>query len=157
MKHNLIVLLGPTATGKTKLGSKLAYSFNGEIISADSRQVYKMMDIGTGKDLADYCVGDVKISYHLIDVVEPFDEFDLYKFNTLFYNLFNKITLNNKTPFLIGGTSLYLYSIIKGYNLIPVNFESDEYKTLNGLSEEELKKKIASVGYRFTQHNRFNK
>ena len=142
MSYNLIIILGPTATGKTKLGAKLAYAFNGEIISADSRQVYKTMDIGTGKDLGEYTIENINIPYHLIDIIEPFSEFDLFKFNTLFYESYNDINQSKKLPFLVGGTSLYLYSIIKGYNLAPVDFESEEYIKLSCLSIEELKEII---------------
>src|SRR3990172_8037904 len=83
--HNLIVILGPTATGKTKLAAKLANEFNGEIISADSRQVYRRMDIGTGKDYDDYLVDGKKTPYHLIDIIETSEEFNLFFFKEYFY------------------------------------------------------------------------
>ena len=86
MKFNLITILGPTATGKTRLAVQLAEYFNGEIISADSRQVYRGMNIGTGKDLSDYIINDKQIPYHLIDVIDPTEEFDLYKFQQKFFS-----------------------------------------------------------------------
>ena len=95
MSHNLITILGPTATGKTRLAAKLAKEFNGEIISADSRQVYREMDIGTGKDLEDYTVDELQIPYHMIDILDPTEEFDVYKFNRLFYEIHREI-IDNK-------------------------------------------------------------
>ena len=102
--EKLIVVLGPTAVGKTKFAAKLASNFNGEIISADSRQVYIGMDIGTGKDYEDYLINGSAINAHLIDVIEPRDEFDLYKFTSLFKIAFKDICSRRKLPFLVGGT-----------------------------------------------------
>src|SRR3970282_37290 len=107
MDYNLITILGPTATGKTKLAAQLAYKLNGEIISADSRQVYKGMDIGTGKDFSDYLVEGFRVPYHLIDIAEPRSEFNLFLFIEHFKEAFNTITSKNKKPFLTGGTGLY--------------------------------------------------
>lgn len=145
MKYNLIIILGPTAVGKTRLAALLAHRFNGEIISADSRQVYKEMDIGTGKDLDDYIVGGSVMPHHLIDVIEPAKEFNLYRFNKLFDKAYNEIISKNKTPFLVGGTGLYLHSIIKGYNLEEVEFESAAHDELNSLPVEELRTKLKSL------------
>src|SRR4030066_1039178 len=108
MNCNLITILGPTATGKTKLAAQLAHRFNGEIISADSRQVYKGMDIGTGKDFSDYFVNDHKIPFHLIDIADPDSEFNLFEFILHFKDAFNKIISKKKIPFLTGGTGLYI-------------------------------------------------
>ncbi|GBD89852.1 tRNA dimethylallyltransferase [bacterium BMS3Abin04] len=130
MKYELITILGPTAVGKTRLAALLAHKFNGEIISADSRQVYKRMNIGTGKDLEDYVVNGGTIKYHLIDIFEPTEEFNVYLFQKLFYNSFNKIQSNGKLPFLVGGTGMYLSSILSSYNLPEVNFESQKQKEL---------------------------
>lgn len=138
MTYNLITILGPTATGKTKLAIKLAYYFNGEIISADSRQVYKRMNIGTGKDLADYEIEGTKIPYHLIDIVEPTDEFNLFSFKEKFWESYSEIINKNKVPFLVGGTGLYLASILQKYYLKKVDFKKD-YDYLNSFSEEKLK------------------
>jgi tRNA dimethylallyltransferase len=138
MKYELITILGPTAVGKTGLAAKLAYRFNGEIISADSRQVYKGMDIGTGKDLTDYTVNDVKIPYHLIDILKPTEEFNLFRFKKEFDAAFNNIKKSNHIPFLVGGTGLYLSAILKGYNLVDVDFSGERYDLLMNLREDEL-------------------
>jgi len=139
MNYNLITILGPTAVGKTSLGANLANKFNGEIISADSRQVYKGMDIGTGKDLADYNVNGSQVSFHLIDVISPEEEFDLYKFTRHFSTIFKEVTSRGKTPFLVGGTGLYLHSILSNYHLSSVEFDSSRADKLKKLSEDELK------------------
>lgn len=145
MKYNLITILGPTAVGKTRLAALLAHRFNGEIISADSRQVYKGMDIGTGKDLDDYIVEGNVVPHHLIDVIEPAEEYNLYLFHKMFFEAYNKIIARNNTPFLAGGTGLYLHSVIKGYNLEEVEFENAAYEKLNSLSIEELQTKLKSL------------
>lgn len=138
MNYELITILGPTAVGKTRLAALLARKFNGEIISADSRQVYKRMNIGTGKDLEDYIVNGETVKYHLIDILEPTEEFNVYLFQELFYNSFNKIQSNGKLPFLVGGTGMYLSSILSSYNLPKVNFESGRREGLNKKSKKEL-------------------
>ncbi|HVO75214.1 MAG TPA: tRNA (adenosine(37)-N6)-dimethylallyltransferase MiaA [Ignavibacteriaceae bacterium] len=139
MRSRLIVILGPTATGKTRLSARLAYEFNGEIISADSRQVYKGMDIGTGKDLNDFLVEGKKIKYHLIDIIKPSEEFNLYLFIKYFNQSFNKIIKKEKIPFLVGGTGLYISSVLQKYNLKQADFSSRKKKELQRLSIEELK------------------
>jgi len=133
MPSKLIVILGPTATGKTKLSALLAYEFHGEIISADSRQVYKGMDIGTGKDLKDFFVENKKIESHLIDIVEPSEEFNLYLFIKYFNRAFNEITGRGKLPFLVGGTGLYINSVLKQYSLKQADFSSMKKKDLEAL------------------------
>jgi tRNA dimethylallyltransferase len=135
----LITILGPTAVGKTKFASKLAYNFDGEIISADSRQVYIGMDIGTGKDYEDYIVNNTKIRTHLIDVVKPECEFNLYLFTRIFKNSFNEIIQNKKLPFLVGGTGLYLSAIIQKYHLNEADFNSNRAKELASFTEDELR------------------
>ena len=135
---DLITILGPTATGKTKLAARLAKDLNGEIISSDSRQVYKYMNLGTGKDMDDYMVGDTNIPYHLIDITEPTDEYNLYKFVIDFYSAYNKINNIGKIPFLVGGTGLYLSSIIQNYKLKETDFSSARKKELELFSEPEL-------------------
>ena len=139
MDYNLITILGPTATGKTKLAAKLAYKFSGEIISADSRQVYKGMDIGTGKDLSDYVVNGNKIPYHLIDIVEPEVEYNLYLFITHFKEAFKKLISKNKKPFLTGGTGLYISSVIQDYKIKKADFNEAKINKLSGLPIEELR------------------
>lgn len=138
MQYDLITILGCTATGKTKLAIQLAEYFNGEIISADSRQVYRNMNIGTGKDLSDYSINGKHIPYHLIDVINPDEEFDVYKFQQLFYNAFDVITSRNKLPFLVGGTGMYLSSILQNYNLSKADFEKTQQE-YSSFSDEELK------------------
>ena len=138
MKYDLISILGCTATGKTKLAVQLANHFNGEIISADSRQVYKRMNIGTGKDLSEYTINGKSIPYHLIDVIDPKKEFDLYKFQQLFYKSFEDIKSRNKLPFLVGGTGMYLSSILQNYTLNKAEFEKVN-QDLSALSDEKVK------------------
>lgn len=112
-KPKVLVILGPTASGKTSLGVKLASKLKGEIISADSRQVFRGMDIGTGKDLGEYG----KIPYHLIDVVNPEEEFNLAKYQKLVGKAIKDILSRGKLPIIVGGTGLYLQAIVDGYNL----------------------------------------
>lgn len=132
--YNSIIITGPTASGKTALAAQLAYALNGEIISADSRQVYKNLNIGTGKDLAEYTVNNLPIKYHLIDAAEVGTHFHLYDFITHFYGAFQAITEQQKLPIICGGTGLYLDAIIKKHELaaIPNNFELRlQLETLN--------------------------
>ncbi len=132
--YNSIIITGPTASGKTALAAQLAYALNGEIISADSRQVYKKLNIGTGKDLAEYNVNNTPINYHLIDVAEVGTHFHLYDFITHFYGAFQAIAKQQKLPIICGGTGLYLDAIIKKHELaaIPNNFELRlQLETLN--------------------------
>jgi len=117
-KKDLIVILGPTATGKTNLAAQLAHQIDGEIISADSRQVYKGMDVGTGKDLGDFKVDGVEIPFHLIDIVEAGTEYNLFKYQTDFLNAFKDINSRGKRAILCGGTGMYIEAAIKGYRLI---------------------------------------
>ncbi len=145
MRYELITVLGPTAVGKTRLAVRLAGEFNGEIISADSRQVYKYMDIGTGKDLDEYVINGRKIEYHLINIIEPAAEFNLYLFQKKFFEAFDKIKSKNKIPFLVGGTGLYLSSVLQGYNLPEVNFDKDRMAALQKLSKNELRNKLKSL------------
>jgi tRNA dimethylallyltransferase len=136
MHYNLLTVLGPTATGKTRLATNLAEALNGEIISADSRQVYKGMDIGTGKDLEEF--KDKNINYHLIDICEPTEEYNLFKFSKDFADAFEHITKKNKLPVLVGGSGLYLSSVLQNYNLPPLKNEEKELQELNKLTREEL-------------------
>ena len=152
MHYNLITILGPTAAGKTRLAALLANEFNGEIISADSRQVYRRMDIGTGKDYGDYKVGRSIIPYHLIDIEEPAGEFNLYLFREAFFNAFRLITRKNKIPFLAGGTGLYISSIINNYELVPVAENPERTAELNKLNMDELRGILADLNPRL--HNK---
>ncbi len=135
---NIIVILGPTASGKTKLGVQLAANFNGEIVSADSRQVYCGMDIGTGKDLKEYEANNKKIKHHLIDVVNPKDDFNLSKYQKLAYTSINDIIKRNKLPIIVGGSGLYLQAIVDGYNLSAESPLQEERFELEKLSVNDL-------------------
>lgn len=131
---NLITILGPTASGKTKLAVNLASLFDGEIISADSRQVYQFMDLGTGKDLDEYG----SIPYHLIDIVNPKNEYNLFKFSQDFCHSFHDINNRKKQPFLVGGTGMYLDSVLNRYNLTIANIDKNTRQDLEKKSEGEL-------------------
>ena len=138
MSYNLITILGPTATGKTELAVKLAHHYNGEIISADSRQVYRGMDIGTGKDISEYLIDGQKINYHLIDIADPSEEFNLFRFKKNFTGCFREIGSKNKIPFLTGGTGMYLSAVIQNYNLKIADRSDEKLKELNTLSDNQL-------------------
>ena len=137
-ENKIIVVLGPTAVGKTKFAVNLASKFSGEIISADSRQVYIGMDIGSGKDLNEYYINDQKIQTHLIDIIKPNCEFNLYLFQKLFYIAQQEISSRNNLPFLVGGTGLYLSSVIQKYSLPIINFNSERASELETHSADKL-------------------
>lgn len=154
--RKMITILGPTASGKTTLAAHLAAKTGAEIISADSRQVYRGMDIGTGKDLADYVVDGKKIPYHLIDICEPGTKYNLFRYQEDFLNAYEDIRNRGVEPILCGGTGLYIEAVLKGYSLSPVpqNAELRERLASKSLEEltamlVELKKKTGS-----TMHNR---
>ena len=139
----MITILGPTASGKTPLAAALAKEIDGEIISADSRQVYRRMDIGTGKDLEEYVVGrqesgDRRIPYHLIDIVEPGTKYNLFQYQQDFFDAYNNIIGKGKTPILCGGTGLYIEAVLKGYKLSPVPQNQELRDRLEGKSLTEL-------------------
>ena len=113
----MITILGPTASGKTSLAVRLANQFNGEIISADSRQIYKGMDIGTGKDISEYIINKKKIKYHLIDIINPDQNYSVFQFKIDFNQSYNEIQSNGKNIFLCGGTGLYIESILLNYEI----------------------------------------
>ena len=119
-KYDLITILGPTASGKTPLAAALAYKLDTEIISGDSRQVYRRMDLGTGKDLEDYVVNGQQIPYHLIDIVDPGYKYNVFEFQRDFLNAYDQVRWKEKIPILCGGTGMYLESVLKGYRLLPV-------------------------------------
>lgn len=136
----MITILGPTASGKTSLAAALAYEIGGEIISADSRQVYRGMTIGTGKDLDDYSVNGHKIGYHLIDIAEPGDKYNIYEYQRDFHKVYSELMQRNVHPILCGGSGLYIESVLKGYSLstVPQNpklRQSLSDKTLDELTE----------------------
>ncbi|MFW5831931.1 MAG: tRNA (adenosine(37)-N6)-dimethylallyltransferase MiaA [Prolixibacteraceae bacterium] len=138
MKYNLITILGPTATGKTGLAAHLADRINGEVISADSRQVYRGMDIGTGKDYGDYFVNGKEIPSHLVDIEDAGAHYNVYRFQSDFVNVFENIHSGNKFPVLCGGSGLYLEAVLRNYKLIHVPPNKKLRKELEGKSLEEL-------------------
>jgi tRNA dimethylallyltransferase len=139
-KFSLITILGPTACGKTKLAVNLAAKVNGEIISADSRQVYRAMDIGTGKDLSEYNLRGLDVPYHLIDIADAGYKYNVFEYQKDFIESYNDIIIRNKQPILCGGTGLYLESVLRNYDLAPVPENPElrkelEKKPLNELEE----------------------
>ncbi|MBQ3698954.1 MAG: tRNA (adenosine(37)-N6)-dimethylallyltransferase MiaA [Prevotella sp.] len=138
----MITILGPTASGKTPLAAALAKEIGGEIISADSRQVYRRMDIGTGKDLADYQLSSdgqtVTIPFHLIDIAEPGTKYNLFQYQQDFFDVYNNIIGRGVVPILCGGTGLYIEAVLKGYHLSPVPQNPELRQRLEGKSLEEL-------------------
>ncbi|TSA26607.1 MAG: tRNA (adenosine(37)-N6)-dimethylallyltransferase MiaA [Bacteroidetes bacterium] len=135
---NLLVVLGPTASGKTHLAVRLACELNGEIISADSRQVYRGMDIGTGKDLQEYEIDGHKIPYHLINSVDPGYEYNVYEFQQDFLKAYESITERGRIPILCGGTGLYIESVLTGYRLPKLEPNPELESMLESKSTAEL-------------------
>lgn len=134
----LITILGPTASGKTALAARLAHRLSGEIISADSRQVYRGMDIGTGKDLADYVVDGAAVPYHLIDIREAGAKYNLFEYQQDFMRVYDDMQRRGVQPILCGGTGLYIEAVLKGYALSPVPRNDALRSELEGKSLEEL-------------------
>ena len=137
----MITILGPTASGKTPVAARLAAEIGGEVISADSRQVYRRMDIGTGKDLEDY--GDVP--YHLIDIVEPGTKYSLFQYQQDFFDVYQQIRSRGAVPILCGGTGLYIEAVLKGYHLSPVPQNPELRAALEGKSLAELTQMLAEL------------
>ncbi len=150
--YPLLILLGPTASGKTKLAVRLAERFASEIISADSRQVFKGMDIGTGKDLDEYKIPSGNIPYHLIDIKRAGEHYNVNEFKDDFYEVFEKLTDRQILPILCGGTGMYIHSILQNqeYTAIPVNEKLREELMLSTLSD--LEDKLAAYPIAFTGH-----
>lgn len=136
--YNLLTILGSTASGKTSLAAHFAYKHNGEIISADSRQVYKNMDIGTGKDREDYFIKGKKIPCHLIDIVEAGSKYNVYQYQNDFMPVFNDILKRKKLPVLCGGSGMYIEAIVKNYKLINVPVNKELRDQLEDKSMEKL-------------------
>ncbi|MFO7937155.1 MAG: tRNA (adenosine(37)-N6)-dimethylallyltransferase MiaA [Kiritimatiellia bacterium] len=134
----MITILGTTATGKTRLAVKVARSMNGEIISADSRQVYRRMDIGSGKDLSEYGTGSNAVAYHLIDIVEPGTEFNIFDYQHAFLDAYNDILNRNKRAVFCGGSGMYLDSVINRYRLVKVERDSALRVIMEKESDEQL-------------------
>ena len=145
----MITILGPTASGKTPLAAALANEIGGEIISADSRQVYRRMDIGTGKDLADYILKindeSLKIPYHLIDICEPGTKYNLFQYQQDFFDVYQDIRNRGVVPILCGGTGLYIEAVLKGYKLSPVPQNPELRSKLEGKTLVELTEMLVEL------------
>lgn len=154
--QKMITILGPTASGKTSVAAALALRTGGEIISADSRQVYRRMDIGTGKDLSDYTIGDVHIPYHLIDIAEPGTKYNLFQYQQDFHTAYNDIRNRGKLPILCGGTGLYIEAVLGGYSLSPVPQNQQLRESLEGKSLDELTQMLVELKQKngSNMHNR---
>ena len=144
----MITILGPTASGKTPVAAALARRTEGEIISADSRQIYRRMDIGTGKDLADYTVDGHKIPYHLIDIAEPGTKYNLFQYQQDFHNVYDDIYTRGKLPILCGGTGLYIEAVLGGYQLSPVPQNPELREKLASKSLDELTQMLKELKLR---------
>ncbi|MDH6342747.1 tRNA dimethylallyltransferase [Parabacteroides sp. PFB2-12] len=142
--YQLITLLGPTASGKTPFAAALAAHLDTEIISADSRQIYRSMDIGTGKDLADYVVNGKQIPYHLIDIHPPGYQYNVFEYQHDFFRAFKEISNRGKLPLLCGGTGMYIEAVLNGYKLLDVPQNPPLRESLKGKSLEELEGILAS-------------
>jgi len=143
--HDLITILGPTASGKTGLAAALAAQIDGEVISADSRQVYRGMDLGTGKDLDDYIVDGKQVPCHLIDIADPGEEYNVFRFQQDFLNAYDDIRARGKKAILCGGTGMYLESVILGYEMSDVTRNEELRQELEFLSDVELIARLRSV------------
>ncbi|MCX6267953.1 MAG: tRNA (adenosine(37)-N6)-dimethylallyltransferase MiaA [Bacteroidetes bacterium] len=134
----MLTILGPTATGKTALAARLAFELNGEVISADSRQVYRGMNIGTGKDYDDYRVNGVQVPFHLIDIVDPGYEYNIFEYQKDFLNAYLDILARKKLPILCGGSGMYLEAVLKGYRLASSGKDDEYLASLQDKPEEQL-------------------
>lgn len=149
--YQLITVLGPTASGKTPFAVALAHKLNTEIISADSRQVYRSMDIGTGKDLSEYTVNGKTIPYHLIDIHNPGYKYNVFEFQHDFFRVYESVKSQGKLPILCGGTGMYIEAVLKGYKLLDVPENKELRERLNGKSLQELETILADYK---TLHNK---
>ena len=149
--YNLLVILGPTASGKTSVAAHWAYRNGGEIISADSRQVYRGMTIGTGKDYADYVVDGCPVPYHCIDIADAGDQYNVYEYQKDFLKAYNDILNRGKIPILCGGSGMYIEAAVNGYQLIQVPVNEKLRKELETKTDKELEALLASLK---TLHNR---
>ena len=140
MNYELITILGPTASGKTPLAAQLCKRIGGEVISADSRMVYRGMTIGSGKDIDDYIVDGEPIPYHIIDIHDAGYRFNVYEYQCAFQNAFMDITARNRIPVMCGGTGLYIEAVLKGYHLGPISFPERRSLNIGVKIERELRR-----------------
>ena len=145
MEYNLIVILGPTASGKTRLAVRLAGELCSEIISADSRQVYRGMNIGTGKDLSEYVVDGVSVPYHLIDIVDPGHEFNVFEYQRRFFECFSEISGRGILPIMVGGSGLYIESVLRRYRMLDVPENVSLRKELETKDMETLVRRLLEL------------
>lgn len=144
MQEPIITVLGPTATGKTKVAVRLAAELNGEIVSADSRQIYRRMDIGTGKDLSDYSYEGQDIPFHLIDIEEPGVEYNVFRYQQAAFDAMRLIKERGKRIILCGGSGMYIEAILRGYRLFLVPENDELRERLSSMTDDELTKILAS-------------
>ena len=145
IKKNMIVVLGPTASGKTRLGVQIAHVFGGEVISADSRQVYRGLNIGSGKDLEEYEVDGHRIPYHLIDIVDLDHEFNVFEYQKQFFDVFVKLRDRKILPVVVGGTGLYLESVLKGYRMVEVPENPELRARLSNMTLADLTGELSGL------------
>ena len=138
-------MLGPTAVGKTSIGVQIAHKFNGEIISADSRQTYRHLDIGSGKDLAEYAVDGIPVPYHLIDIIDLPAEYTVYNYQQDFYRAFKDIQSRGKLPVVVGGTGMYIDSIVRDYQLVNLPENPELHEQLEATPLEELAARLLEL------------
>ncbi len=145
MSYNCVIVLGPTAVGKTSIGVALAAAFNGEIISADSRQTYRHLDIGSGKDLNEYTLVGKKLPYHLIDIIDLPAEYNVYNYQQDFYKAFKDIQARAKLPVVVGGTGMYLDAIVRDYQLVNMPVNEELHKELEKTPLEVLSARLLEL------------
>jgi len=150
LKYDMVTILGPTASGKTEVAANLAYLLGGEVISADSRQIYRNMDLGTGKDLEEYRINGTNIPYHLIDIAEAGYQYNVFEYQRDFLKVYQELKIKGIFPVMCGGSGMYLEAILKGYRLIQVPINEKRRAGLQLLPLDSLKKILS--GYK-TIHN----
>ncbi len=145
MPFNLIVIIGPTASGKTGIAARLARDLGSEVISADSRQVYRGMDIGTGKDLGSYIIDGTAVPFHLIDIVDPLYEFNVFEYHQQFFRCYRDLRSRGIIPILCGGSGLYLESVLLNYRMAAAPAGIDHGKDLEGQDDSALRTLLLSL------------